>query len=87
MRRKRAWLVYLRRNSGLVEHLGRETVLYADASPLLTYNSDSGTKNVTVQMSEIANLSAGDQVLLGFDPVDLYLFSPNGKTITAFTNR
>lgn len=71
----------------LVEHLGRETVLYADASPLVTYNSDSGTRNVTVQTSEVAKLSAGERVVLGFNPSDLYLFSPTGRTISAFANR
>jgi multiple sugar transport system ATP-binding protein len=68
----------------LVEHLGRETVLYADASPLLTCNSESGTRNVTVQVSEIASLSAGERVMLGFNPMDVYLFSESGSTLSAF---
>ena len=67
----------------LVEQLGRETVLYADASPLQTQESDSGTSNVTVQLSDQSRLAPGDAIRLAFDPADAYLFAPNGKTVSA----
>nr|WP_286721855.1 ABC transporter ATP-binding protein [Devosia sp. 63-57] len=52
----------------LVEHLGRESILYADASPRVCVGSDTGTSNITVQLPDIAAIAAGDAVHLGFDP-------------------
>jgi len=66
----------------LVEQLGRETVLYADAGPLQTQDSDSGTANVTVQLSAMSRLVPGDPIRLAFDPADAYLFAPSGKTVS-----
>jgi multiple sugar transport system ATP-binding protein len=67
----------------LVEHLGRETVFYADASPLKTSGSDTGTENVTVQMPQIVPLSNDAAVTIGFEIADVYLFGPDGRTLTA----
>jgi len=66
----------------LVEQLGRETVIYADASPLITQGSDSGTANVTVQLSDIAQITQDREITIGFDLADLYLFASNGETVS-----
>ncbi|MER8749060.1 ABC transporter ATP-binding protein [Mesorhizobium sp. M1050] len=66
----------------LVEHLGREMVLYLDASPLQATNSDSGTGNFTVQLNKVSPISVGAQLTAGFDVADAYLFGPDGRTLT-----
>jgi multiple sugar transport system ATP-binding protein len=58
----------------LVEHLGRETILYADAGALQTIGSDTGTGNLTVHLPDVAQFAKGDTVRLRFDPADAYLF-------------
>jgi multiple sugar transport system ATP-binding protein len=58
----------------LVEHLGRESILYADAAPLICVGSDTGTSNLTVQLPDIAAITAGDEIRLGFDPARAYVF-------------
>ncbi|MBY5365204.1 MULTISPECIES: ABC transporter ATP-binding protein [Rhizobium] len=68
----------------LVEHLGRETILYVDAGNLRTIASESGTGNITVQLSYVAPFAAGQNVALKLDASELYLFSPDGgRTISA----
>ncbi|MBY5755786.1 sn-glycerol-3-phosphate ABC transporter ATP-binding protein UgpC [Rhizobium leguminosarum] len=68
----------------LVEHLGRETILYIDAGNLRTIASESGTGNITVQLSYVAPFGADQNVALKLDANELYLFSPDGgRTISA----
>ncbi|PDS67252.1 ABC transporter ATP-binding protein [Rhizobium anhuiense] len=68
----------------LVEHLGRETILYIDAGNLRTVASESGTGNITVQLSYVAPFAADQNVGLKLDASELYLFSPDGgRTISA----
>ncbi len=68
----------------LVEHLGRETILYVDAGNLRTVASESGTGNITVQLSYVAPFKADQTVTLKLDPSELYLFaSDGGHTISA----
>ncbi|ARQ58845.1 UNVERIFIED_ORG: multiple sugar transport system ATP-binding protein [Rhizobium etli] len=68
----------------LVEHLGRETILYIDAGNLRTIASESGTGNITAQLSYVAPFAAGQKVALKLDANELYLFSPDGgRTISA----
>jgi multiple sugar transport system ATP-binding protein len=68
----------------LVEHLGRETILYVDAGQLRTVASESGTGNVTVQLSYVAPFKAEQPVTLKLDPSEVYLFaSDDGRTISA----
>ncbi|ARO30734.1 MULTISPECIES: sn-glycerol-3-phosphate ABC transporter ATP-binding protein UgpC [unclassified Rhizobium] len=68
----------------LVEHLGRETILYVDAGNLRTIASESGTGNITAQLSYVAPFAAGQKVALKLDANELYLFSPDGgRTISA----
>ncbi|AJC79964.1 sugar ABC transporter ATP-binding protein [Rhizobium etli bv. phaseoli str. IE4803] len=68
----------------LVEHLGRETILYVDAGNLSTIASESGTGNITAQLSYVAPFAAGQKVALKLDARELYLFAPDGgRTISA----
>ncbi|MBY5661477.1 ABC transporter ATP-binding protein [Rhizobium leguminosarum] len=68
----------------LVEHLGRETILYVDAGNLRTIASESGTGNITVQLSYVAPFAADQNVALKLDANELYLFSHDGgRTISA----
>ncbi|KZS52629.1 ABC transporter ATP-binding protein [Rhizobium anhuiense] len=68
----------------LVEHLGRETILYIDAGNLRSVASESGTGNITVQLSYVAPFAADQNVALKLDASELYLFSPDGgRTISA----
>ncbi|WP_163876957.1 ABC transporter ATP-binding protein [Rhizobium laguerreae] len=68
----------------LVEHLGRETILYVDAGNLRTIASESGTGNITVQLSYVAPFAADQNVALKLDANELYLFSTDGGwTISA----
>ncbi|QIO51184.1 sn-glycerol-3-phosphate ABC transporter ATP-binding protein UgpC [Rhizobium leguminosarum bv. trifolii] len=67
----------------LVEHLGRETILYVDAGNLRTIASESGTGNITVQLSYVAPFAADQNVALKLDASELYLFSSDGgRTIS-----
>ncbi|TCM50772.1 carbohydrate ABC transporter ATP-binding protein (CUT1 family) [Rhizobium sp. PP-F2F-G48] len=67
----------------LVEHLGRETILYADAGSLTTSNSDSGTGAFTVQIGDVTPFRPGAPVVIGFEPRDTYLFGADGRTVSA----
>ena len=68
----------------LVEHLGRETILYVDGGALQCTGSESGTGNLTVQVGQITSAPAGGEVALSIDPSETYLFNADGqRTITA----
>jgi multiple sugar transport system ATP-binding protein len=68
----------------LVEHLGRETILYVDAGPLQCIGSESGTANVTVQIGHVTAISNDAAIGLHVDPRDVYLFaSGDESTISA----
>ncbi|WP_208247188.1 sn-glycerol-3-phosphate ABC transporter ATP-binding protein UgpC (plasmid) [Rhizobium sp. T1470] len=69
-------------NVRLTEYLGRETIVYVDAGPLVTTGSDSGTTVFTVQIADVRPFQNDRLVSVGFDPADAYLFGPGGKTIT-----
>ena len=67
----------------LVEHLGRETIVYADATPLLSVGSDTGTSNVTIHLPDIVGLAAGASIRIAFDPDQAYLFGgPSDQTLS-----
>ncbi|QYA08635.1 ABC transporter ATP-binding protein [Agrobacterium larrymoorei] len=66
----------------LVEYLGRETIIHADASPLITVGSDTGTHNVTIQLGKVVPFEIGSSIRAVFGLEDCYLFGPNGKTLT-----
>jgi multiple sugar transport system ATP-binding protein len=67
----------------LVEHLGRETILYANAGPLQCISSESGTGNITVQIGHATGVRAETAIGLRVDPEEIYLFSTEDeRTIT-----
>jgi len=67
----------------LVEHLGRETILYVDAGELQCVSSESGTGNITVQIGHVAGIDADAPISLSIDPREIYLFSTQDeRTIT-----
>ncbi|MFS8112607.1 ABC transporter ATP-binding protein [Rhizobium jaguaris] len=67
----------------LVEHLGRETILYVDAGALQCVSSESGTGNITVQVGHVVGADAEAPISLRVDPREVYLFSANDeRTIT-----
>ena len=66
----------------LVEQLGRETILYVDAGPLATVGSESGTRNFTVQLGNATGFSADEQIKLSASTSSLYLFGPDGRTLS-----
>ncbi|MBS1165010.1 MAG: various polyols transporter, ATP-binding component [Proteobacteria bacterium] len=67
----------------LTEYLGRETIVYADAAPLVTSGSDSGTGVFTVQIGDIQPFMPDAPVTIGFDSDAAYLFASDGKTLSA----
>lgn len=67
----------------LTEYLGRETIVYADAAPLSTTGSDSGTGVFTIQIGDIQPFAPDAAVTVGFDAGAAYLFDSNGKTLSA----
>jgi multiple sugar transport system ATP-binding protein len=67
----------------LVEHLGRETILYVDAGPLQCVSSESGTGNITVQIGQVTPVAAETPISLSIDPRDAYLFAGSeNRTVT-----
>jgi multiple sugar transport system ATP-binding protein len=67
----------------LVEHLGRETILYVNAGPLQCISSESGTGNITVQIGHATGVNAETAIGLRVDPEEIYLFSADDeRTIT-----
>lgn len=66
----------------LVEQLGRETVLYVEARGLSTIGSESGPHNFTVQLGTAAVFASAQPVTISARAEDLYLFDPDGKTIS-----
>ena len=66
----------------LVEHLGRETILYVAVPGLPTQESDSGTGALTLQVADSVPFAPNTAVRVGFDLADAYLFGPDGRTLT-----
>ncbi|MDX3925222.1 MAG: ABC transporter ATP-binding protein [Shinella sp.] len=68
----------------LVEHLGRETILYVDGGALQCISSESGNGTITVQIGHVTGISADSDIGLSFDQQNIYLFAPDtGRTLTA----
>ena len=68
----------------LVEHLGRETILYVDAGPLQCVSSESGTGNITVQVGLLrCRRRRRDQLNV---IRDIYLFSRATSGRSRFIN-
>ena len=67
----------------LVEHLGRETILYLDAGPLQCISSETGTGTVTVQIGHVTAMAPDGEIGVSIDPRSIYLFAPDtGRTLT-----
>jgi multiple sugar transport system ATP-binding protein len=66
----------------IVEHLGRETILYVDASPVTTVSSESGNATFTIQVDAVMSYDHGAPIRIGFLPGDAYLFDRDGRTLT-----
>lgn len=66
----------------LTEQLGCEAVLYADASPLSTVGSDTGTDNITFHIGGASAPQAGSKISISFDQQHIYLFRRYDQTLT-----
>ena len=66
----------------LIEQLGRETILYVDGGGLSTIGSESGTRNFTIQTGIASTFFAGQDVRVSAPTSALYLFGPDGKTVS-----
>ncbi|MBB4000807.1 ABC transporter ATP-binding protein [Aureimonas pseudogalii] len=67
----------------LVEHLGRETILYVDGGALRCSGSESGTGDLVVQLGQVTPIAPDAGVGLLVDPAEAYLFHPDGRRLTA----
>ena len=65
----------------VVESLGRETLFYADAAPLLTTDSESQQGYIAVHRGSQTAIAYGTPVRLAVDPRDIFVFAPAGPTI------
>ncbi|NHT75723.1 multiple sugar transport system ATP-binding protein [Rhizobium sp. PP-F2F-G38] len=65
----------------VVESLGRETLIYADAGNLRTFDSESQDGYLAAHRSSQVMLRPGDPLTLSIDPAAFYLFDRNGETL------
>jgi multiple sugar transport system ATP-binding protein len=65
----------------VIESLGRETLLYADAGPLRAYDSESQEGFFAVHRSSQVVAAPGDPVTLSISPDAVYLFDRDGTTL------
>ncbi|TCQ08799.1 multiple sugar transport system ATP-binding protein [Rhizobium sp. PP-F2F-G36] len=65
----------------VVESLGRETLIYADAGALRTFDSESQDGYLAAHRSSQVMLRPGDPLTLSIDPAAFYLFDRNGETL------
>ncbi|PYE43002.1 multiple sugar transport system ATP-binding protein [Rhizobium sp. PP-F2F-G20b] len=65
----------------VVESLGRETLIYADAGDLRTFDSESQDGYLAAHRSNQLMLRPGDPLMLSIDPAAFYLFDRNGETL------
>jgi multiple sugar transport system ATP-binding protein len=65
----------------VVESLGRETLVYADAGPLRTTDSESQQGYVAVHRPHQAAIRYGTPIRLAVDPRDIFVFDPKGPTL------
>ena len=69
-------------NLRLYEHLGRDTVLYADAAPLQSVESEGGHGSFTIQLNHPQAVQIGQSITFGFNPAQAYLFGPDGTRLS-----
>jgi multiple sugar transport system ATP-binding protein len=65
----------------VVESLGRETLLYVDAAPLSTFDSESHEGYVAVHRSSQFAAAHGDAVRFAIRPEAAFLFTRDGRTV------
>jgi multiple sugar transport system ATP-binding protein len=65
----------------VVESLGRETLLYADAHPLRTTASESEEGYIAVHRGHQEAIAYGTKIQLAVDRRDVFVFDPSGPTI------
>jgi len=65
----------------VVESLGRETLLYADAAPLKTFDSESHEGYVAVHRSSQLAAAPGDAFVFSIRPNSAFLFTREGRTV------
>ncbi len=65
----------------VVEGLGRETLLYADAGDLKTFDSESQDGYLAAHRASQVMLRPGDPLTLSIDPAAFYLFDANDRTL------
>jgi multiple sugar transport system ATP-binding protein len=65
----------------VVESLGRETMVYADAGALRSFDSESHEGYVAVHRSSQLSATYGDPISFSIDPASAYLFDEAGTTI------
>ena len=66
----------------VVESLGRETLLYVDAAPLVTSDSESQQGYVAVHLPRQTPVAYGTPVTFTVDPREIFVFDKRGPTIT-----
>ena len=67
----------------VVESLGRETLLYVDAEPFLTTDSESQEGYIAVHLGRQAPVAYGSPVTLSVERRDAFLFDSTGATIAS----
>jgi multiple sugar transport system ATP-binding protein len=65
----------------VVESLGRETLLYADAGDFVTTDSESQQGYIAVHRGSQAAVAYGAPIRLAVDPRDIFVFDPKGPTL------
>ncbi len=65
----------------VVESLGRETLIYADAGQLATHDSESQDGYIAVHRGHQSAAAYGAPIRLSADPRDLFVFDTAGPTI------
>jgi multiple sugar transport system ATP-binding protein len=65
----------------VVESLGRDTLLYADAGPLLTTGSESQEGYIAVHRPSQQTVAYGAPIRLAIDPRDVFVFASDGLTL------
>ncbi|MEX0853653.1 MAG: ABC transporter ATP-binding protein [Bauldia sp.] len=65
----------------VVESLGRETLLYADAGTFATTASESQEGYIAVHRASQQAVAYGATIRLAIDPRDIFVFDPKGPTL------
>lgn len=72
----------IRAKISVIENLGRETLLYANAAPVKTLDPDSKEALFSVHRSNQTSAQIGDEISLGIPQEAVFLFNEAGQTIS-----